>query len=435
MWANSLPDYMPSPLRTPDYAPLPPHTWQAMPESVTFVSILLNPLFAWSMALLCLFFVTALLALEGRKIGWAVVSGIILLALGNIHTYDVFVAHAALVGYMLVLLAGRRITWGRALGTYGVILALSVAAPVWAWHTARLDPAWLAKINTKTLSPRPVDYAAGYGLVLLLALVGAAWAWRHKLREPKLLFPMCWVVANALLVYAPVSFQRKMAEGLHIPLCILAGVGLVMAVAPRLADRDGRRRTGLVIALAVAVALPSNALFVADLMQHTAMNNMDLLRWLQPPTYLSWDEVHAIEYLGQHAEAGDVVLSSSLIGSHIPPRARCKVVAGHWAETIEFGRMVELVGSFLLPGRSPAARSGLLRYARADWVYYGSYEALMARQMMLAADLRPPKDPAAKFREATVDILEPVYANRTVTVYRVKRRVVPTEEVAPVVEP
>ncbi len=387
------------------------------------------------MALLCLVFVTALLALERRNIGWAALSGVILLALGNIHTYDVFVAHAALVSYMFILLAGRRISWRRALGTYGVILALSAAAPIWAWYTTRLDPAWLAKINTKTLSPRLIDYAAGYGLVLLLALIGAGWTWRHKLREPKLLFPICWVVANALLIYAPVSFQRKLAEGLHIPLCILAGVGLVMVVARLLADGNGRRRTGLVIALAVVLALPSNALFVADMMQHTAVNNIDLLRWLQPPTYLSWDEVHAIEYLGEYAEADDVVLSSSLIGSHIPPRAPCKVVAGHWAETLDFGRMVELVGSFLLPGRSQDGRSGLLRYAKADWVYYGSYEALMARQMMLSADLRAPKDPAAQFRHATREILEPVYENDTVTVYRVKRGVAPTGEVAPVIGP
>ncbi len=423
MWVNSLPDYMPPPLRTPDYAPPGPpaaHTWQAMPEAITFVSMLLNPLFIWSMALLCVFFVTALLAMERRNIAWGFLAGVILLVLGNVHTYDVFVAHGALILFIFLLLAGKRISWKRALVTYGVILVVSLASPIWAWYTAQSDPAYLAKINTKTLSPRPIDYAAGYGLPLLLALGGIVWVWRNRFREYKLLFPVCWLLANAVLVYAPVAFQRKMAEGMHIPICVLAGVGLIMAIAPRLTAADGKSRAGILIFLAVALSLPSNALFVADIMQHTGANNIDLITWLQPPAYLPWDEVRAIEYLGEHADADDVVFSSSLIGSHIPPGMPGKVFAGHWAETLDFSEKVYDVGSFYLPGRSPAARKGLLRRAGADWVYYGYYEGLMARMMMLSAALPEPDDAAAIFRESTEEILEPVYESDTVTIYRVR---------------
>ena len=420
MWADRLPDYLPPPLRTPDYAPIGPHTWQTMPEAVTFVSILLNPLFVWSMALLCLFFAAALTGLERRRVRWAFVAGLLLLVLGNVHTYDVFVAHAALLLYMLVMIIARRLRWVQALLHYAIILVLSVASPVWAWYAARLDPAYLMKIDTPTLSPRPVDYAAGYGLVFLLALLGAAWALSHRRANPRLLFPACWAAVNFGLVYAPVAFQRKMAEGLHLPLCILAGVALVMMIGPRLRGPKGADRTTLLIALAVVVAWPSNAMFVAGVMQQTGSNNLDLLKWLQPPAYLAWDEVEAIDYLAEHATEDDMVLSSSLIGSHIPARAQCRVFVGHWAETLYFGDMLQQVGSFLLPGRSSAVRLGIIRRAHADWVYYGSYESLMARQMMLSADLEPPEDPAAEFRAATEDILIPVFSNDTVTVYRVR---------------
>ncbi|MCD6359248.1 MAG: hypothetical protein J7M38_00195 [Armatimonadetes bacterium] len=419
VWADALPAYLPPPLRTPDYAPPLERTWQTMPEAVTFLSILLNPLFVWSMALLCLFFITALASFELRRIRWAFVAGVILLVLGNIHTYDVFVAHAALLLYVLVLLVRRDLSWGRAAVTYAVILALSIASPLWAWHGAQLDPAWLAKINTPTLSPRPVDYIAGYGLVFALALLGAAWALAHRERQRRLLFPACWVAVNFLLVYAPVSFQRKMAEGLHIPLCILAAVGLAMVIAPRLRSRErGHSRIGLLIALAVALMLPSNAMFVAAIMQQTGANNMTLLRWLQPPAYLPWDEVEAMQYLAEHTGEDDVVFSSSLTGSHIPPRAPCTVFVGHWAETLHFSEMLTQVGNFLLPGRSEQIRSAILRQAGAQWVYYGSYETLMARQMMVSAELKPPEDPAAEFRRNTRDILEPVFSNDTVTIYR-----------------
>lgn len=420
VWSEARAPYLPPPLRPPDYAPPSEHTWQAMPEAVTFVSIFLNPLFVWSMALLCLFFVTALAAFELRRVRWAVVAGLVLLVLGNIHTYDIFAAHAALALYVLLLLVRRQLSWGRAVGTYALLLALSAASPIYAWYTARLDPAWLAKINTPTLSPRPIDYAAGYGLIFLLALVGAAWAVRHARTHQRLLFPLGWAISNLLLVYAPVSFQRKMAEGLHIPLCLLAAVALVMVVAPRVRGRKGEDRSALIITLAVALTLPSNAMFVAGAMQQTGSNNANLLRWLQPPAYLPWDEVEAIEFLAHNTTESDVVFCSSLIGSHIPARAPCTVFVGHWAETLYFDRMLEEVGSFLLPGRSPQVRAGILRRAGATWVYYGSYEALMARQMMVSAELEPPEDPAEEFRESTWDLLAPAFLNSTVTIYRVR---------------
>jgi len=436
MWANTLPDYFEGPLNTPDYSPpVPPHVWQTMPEAVTFLSILLNPLFVWSMALLCLFFTAALTGIERRQVRWSVVAGLLLLLLGNVHTYDIAVAHAALAVYMLVMVIARRLRWSQALLQYAVIAVLSAAAPVWSWYAAHLDPAYLAKINTPTLSPRPIDDAAGYGLIFLLALLGLAWALSHRRSNPRLLFPVCWAVVNGGLVYAPVAFQRKMAEGLHIPLCILAAVALVMLIAPRLRGPKGADRSALLIVLAVVLALPSNALFVAGIMQQTAANNLDFFGARMPPAYLPWDEVAGINYLAEHAGEDDVVLSSSLIGNYIPAHASCRVFVGHWAETLHFAEALEPVDFFLTPGCSSRVRAGILRLADADWVYYGAYEAMLARQMALAFDLTPPDDPAADFRQATQDILSPVFSRGKVTIYQVRSETEQSYTPPPIGEP
>ncbi len=450
LWAQMRPDYLPPPLTPPDYAPPPPHSWQVMPEAVTFLSLLLNPLFVWSMALMCVVLLSAALAVERRSMGWTIVAGVLLLVVGNVHTYDVFVLNAAIALYFVLLVAMNRVRLRHALTHLIVIFGIGLPAPVWAWWTSQQDPAYYQKIMTKTLSPPLLDLAVGYGLILILAVAGTVHALRHCREQPRLLLPACWVAVNVPLLYAPVSFQRKMAEGLHIPLCLLAALGLVMVIAPRLGRPRrvsepepgvlpaGRRlraaalragpspgRVALLIVGAVVLTMPSNALFVAGCLDNVATNNRALLPVLQPPIYLSFNEVRALEFLGRHADEDDIVLCSSLTGSYVPTRAPCLVFAGHWAETLHFADAVAFIGNFLLPGRSGRVLARAIDEVGADWVIYGPQEALIATQMVLSAGGEPPEDPAEQFRDATRDVLAEAFTAGDVTVYSVISRLPP----------
>ncbi|MEA3401304.1 MAG: hypothetical protein U9R79_08715 [Armatimonadota bacterium] len=443
LWAEMVPDHLPAPLQPPDFAPPPPQTWQVMPEAVTFLSLLLNPLFVWSMAFMCLVLLAAAAAMERRSLWWAALAGGLLLLLGNMHTYDVFVMHGTIAVYALALVAMKRLRLRDALVRYAIIFVIALPAPAWSWWAAHQDPAYLVKVETKTLSPPPLDFAAAYGLILLLALVGGWWAVRRREDNQRLLLPAAWAVVNAVLLYAPVSFQRKLAEGLHIPLCILAGMALVFVIGPRLtptpegdaepepgaAPVGARRRAAagaapssshltLLVGLTVVLTLPSNALFVSGCLDNVATNNMELLHVLQPPIYLTFDEVRGIEFLAREAAPEEIVLSSSLTGSHIPARACCLVFAGHWAETLHFSDAVGFVTKLLLPGRSERVLCAAIEETGADYVFYGPREALVARRSMLAAGLRPPEDPAAEFRESTRGCLDEVFTRGDVSVYR-----------------
>lgn len=497
-WAGTIPDQFPVPLRPPDYAPLPPQTWQVQPEAVTFLSLLLNPLFVWSMALMCFVLIAAVVTLERRSFGWAALTGLLLLVIGNVHGYDIFALHATIVLFGLLSVIRGQIGLGHAAALYAVAFVIAAPAPIWAWWAANQDPAYMAKVETATLSVPMLDMAVGYGLVLLLALPGAWCAIRRWRARPRLMLPVCWALSHVALLYAvkpasvpefhwePLfSFQRKMAEGLHIPLCVLAAVGLVMAIAPRVGagrtneragaeagpskrldndqqkttndrrlDNDEQRTTdgndqrvlpagararmrqprgrrgvsaGLLIVLAVVLSMPSNAMFVGDCLHHVRTNNRDLLPYLQPPIYLSFEEVRGIEAIAERADEDDIVMSSSLTGSFIPTRARCLVFAGHWAETLRFGEAVDRVGQFLLPGRSPEVLGAWLSRLGADYVYYGPHEALLAKQMMVASDNVPPEDPAEQFRAATRRFLVPIFEEGRVTVYEFHPELVPRE--------
>ncbi|MFW5866567.1 MAG: hypothetical protein ACOCX2_02050 [Armatimonadota bacterium] len=464
-WASMIPDQLPAPLHPPDYAPPPPQTWQVQPEAVTFPSLLLNPLFVWSMAVMCLVLVSAAITLERKSFGWAALTGALLLLIGNMHGYDIFVLHGTIVTFGLLSVIRGQITLSRAATLYALMFVIAAPSPIWAWWAANQDPTYMAKVETPTPSVPALDMAVGYGLIALLALPGAWYAIRRWRADLRLMLPVCWVVTNLALLYAvkPVaapefhweplfSFQRKMAEGLHIPLCVLAAVGLALAIAPRLSSSGSRAGTeevearvlpagararasggagargvgaGVLIALAVVLSMPSNALFVSDCMHNARTNNEDLLPYLQPPMFLSFEEVRGIKHIAKVAGDEEIVLSSSLTGSHIPARARCLVFAGHWAETLEFGRAVDYVGQFLLPGRTPEVLHGALEAIDATYVFYGPREALLAKQMMIASDNTPPEDPAAQFREATRGFLVPIFEEGEVTVYEFHPEFVP----------
>ena len=360
--------------------------WQAQPEAVTFLSLLLNPLFVISMGLLCLIFRYGLRA--ANQPGWrnALICGILLLILGNVHTYDALIVYLALFAWFAMVAVQGLITWRTAASRYAVIAVLGLPGPLWAYYTMRLDPAYSQKAATPTRSAMPWDYAIGYGLVFLLALVGAVVIIRLRKTASgqasakfnrELLFPIVWAALGFGLLYLPVSFQRKLIEGLHLPLCLLAAVALV-ELHRRLA---GRVSFALVLVVFLLLTVPSNVLFLADCFDHLAVNNVVLLRYLMPPAYLSKAEKTALNWLEVNAPDGAIVLSSSLTGSHIPAHTPCRVVAGHWSETLRFREMLQLVGYFYWPGQEPSVRRQILRRTGADFVYYGPQEQLLQQGM------------------------------------------------------
>ena len=479
--------------------------WQAQPEAILFSSLLLNPLFAFSLGLVSLIMLHAsrLTSRAGHaqcsspeqcgpasaaddaasggpsglhasrltsRGGYAAAFwvGALLLLLGNVHGYDIFPLHATLILWLGCAWLAGRLTLGRAVGQYALIVAISVASPLWAYCGARADPSYAAKVSTPTLSPRPFDVAIGYGLVLALALWGAwlvsnagAEAARRRNRlmlglvaivgcaglvaqqagaparllgiaafllpvlavavlagrreadeeQWRALLPVLWATCAAAMIYLPVSFQRKMMEGLHIPLCVLGGFALAAFVGGRGATPRGGVGYPVRIALALAILLatvPSNVVFVGECMRHVQANNRMLLGVLAPPVYLSNAEVEAMRWLGRNTSERDVALASSLTGNYIPAHAPCLVVAGHWAETLNFGDYLGLVARFYDPASSREAREAALARSGAACVWWGPQERLLQQAMGGG-----PRDPC---RELTG--LELVHQNSAVRIYQ-----------------
>jgi len=382
-----------------------------MPEAVTFLSLLLNPLFCFSM-----FLMASILGLAGHAFTSgsprsAVLAGLAGLLLGNIHTYDLIPVAAVLAGFLVLLLAGKRLTWKRVslVVLIGLLASPSVIYQLWLMRTGDITIA-VKTVETPVSSPAPFFLALGLGLPLTLAVVGVGRTAVTGGGYPARMVAL-WLAFGFALAYAPVPFQRKLAEGLHIPVCLLA----VFAIAWLWTRRgEGRRALWVMGGVLVVLAVPSNALFIARAVRDLRTNNQAYLGNLMPPLYLRADQYAALHWLDGRASREDLLLCNSFLGSYAPSLVGTRVYVGHWAETRHFRDKVSALARFLRADTSDAERETFCRrqgitymlrdHSIYDEVYYVSAEG--ARR--------------AGFDPLKSAWLAPVFEQSDVSLYRVK---------------
>ncbi len=375
-----------------------------MPEAHLFFSALTFPHVALGTALI-LAVLWAVQRSTGRESQWRgmAVAGLGNLALAIVYPFLVYLTAAATGIYWLFLcIQAGRVLWRQAMW---FSIAFLIPAPLllgYAW-TLFVNPAFRAwDAQAITLSPPWPHYIVGYGVMLVLCGL----ALRRRSSEHTLLW--AWLVAAAVLVYAPLNPQRRFVEGVQVPLAILATVGLVDVVLPwiertrlfrAIAARPGYSTAGLsrlLIVLFLAGMSLSNLYILASLSVTTAVQQPDLLFRLQA-------EVAATEWLRANTERSAVLLADYETGNYVAAHAGNRVVVGHWAETIDYAEKVQQVKRFLDPATDDAARRELLGRYHVAYVWMGPREGKLGGY-----------DPTQ------ASYLEPVYSNAGVTIYRVR---------------
>lgn len=377
-----------------------------MPEAITFLSLLLNPLFCAAVLLMIAAIGFGAHAISSGKMLSAIFAGIAALMLGNIHTYDLAPVAVVLALYALTLLLQKRLTV-RGFFAAGIIILTAVPSLAYQLWLMRIGDVTMAnKLESAVESPAPRFLALGLGLPLLLGLVGAVRTARRGSSEGARLLAI-WLITGFALVYAPLPFQRKLAQGLQIPAVILA----MAAVAPFLARLGPRWRLGA-LAL-VLVTVPSNALFVTRAMQDLATNNRAYISNLMPPLYLRADQRRALGWLDEHAGYQDIVLCNSFLGSYAPSLSGVRVYAGHWDETIDFPGKVRDYRDFLHAETPDTFRHALL--AETGITYLIRDRSIYDEVSLL----RPNGATSPAFDPGRAAWLEEVWREGAVSVYRV----------------
>lgn len=352
-------------------------SWQA--EAITFQSLYTNALFCGGLALMLGTFCALLAAEQSGRRQWALVAGVAGGALANIHSYDVFTVVAVWIGYLLVrTITSRRVP---VRSIVDALLAAAVALPavgyqlyVYTHETVFRERADLSL----TRSPLWWQYLLGYGLLIPLALWGGRFLRRQERRpgdgDPSWLL-IVWAVLGFLLPYLPFSFQRKLVMGLHLPLALLAGIGLV-ALATLLARKAPQRFAATarfaVIALVIALTMPTNVTKMLSVLRQAVSANLSENNL--HPVFWAQSEITALQWADQNLAGDGVFQAFPVTAALIPPFTGRRVWAGHWSETPAFPeKLTELMGFFGSP-MAPEARLQFLRGRGITYLVFGPRE-------------------------------------------------------------
>jgi len=252
---------------------------------------------------------------------------------------------------------------------------------VWVVLTHPVISGWTAQNQTR--SPPISSYLIGYSPLLIFAVLGYLRGYPMRRRETR--FIAVWLIVNTLLLYVPVSVQRRMNLGLYIPLTAMAVLGMAGWFSPS--------RLRAVAALMIALTLPSLALMIGTGIFGVEQGLPELV--------YEKDEIAAYRWLAEELPEGALVLAGAQAGNRIPAFSSGRVLYGHPFETPQADAMLALLDDLYNPALSSSERYRLLESYDVDFIFAGPSEAALGFEDWAFAG-------------------EVVYSNPSVRIYQVR---------------
>jgi hypothetical protein len=355
--------------------------WQ--PEAFTFLSLYTYPHVCVALILqvaIVQLLLASLLTRSRRKAAYAGICGSLL---SIIHTYDIlsiglvwlFYVFAPRLGDDRADLVPRR----RIFSSTAVAALFTIPGFAFMYYQLHADRVFADRVAYPTPSFPPYTVIIGYGGILLLALIGAVLLNRSTSADdavPRIrifhreigVVLIVWAVFNAVASYLPVSFQRKMLQGEHVPLCMLAALAAAWIFRRYMPRRDFGRLGCSEIALAALLAV-GNVVYL----DHDTREILAGIEQRQYRSTLRSGEVDALAWITRHTPSNSVVQPIPWVsfGPTGDPRSVDTTLelfspgftgrpeyVGHWDETPDCDTRNSDIMSLAF-SRTPAVRQGL----------------------------------------------------------------------------
>jgi len=258
--------------------------------------------------------------------------------------------------WMVMNVRERRILWPEA-ASAGIVAAISAPIIGYSLYIFGSDPVYAAWSGQNLiLSPHPLHYVAASIVPVLMAIPAVGRVWRDG--GPGWA-ALTWVGVIPLLVYLPVNVQRRLVEGVQIPLCLLAAQGW-----QSISMKVGWRRA-LSTAILVVISLTNGLLIGGSCLS---------LRGQPAPIYRDVDEVSTMDWLSGFVKNDSIVLAAYETGNYLPVRVGACVFVGHGPETVDCEEKRALVARFFDDATADSWRQGLLAEYGVDYVFVGPRE-------------------------------------------------------------
>jgi hypothetical protein len=367
----------------------------AIPEMFPFYSSLMNPHFPLTIGLLALLlaqFVRVFRHDGNANWHWpalrtaALASGLTLLYPQSLVPFA-----GAIVVYLVNLRWKRGALPRAALAHTAALVVPAVPMALYLVLVLQQIPAFTEwNRQNQTLSPPLWIMVLGLGLPLLIGIPAVIRAARRFDRDGDRLM-LWWLLAIAVLMFAPTNIQRRFGVGLMIPVAFFATLALRDYWLPKLNQRAGR----LLVAAALVV-MPLSTVLV------TFVTVLPLLLGApedRPGMVLPAGYPAAMEWLDSQGEARAVALAAPDVSLWIPGTSGLRVVYGHPFETLNAETKQAQVTAWYGLGPDDACEALLDAYG-VRYVIFGPLE-----QALGAGDCVRERQPAASFGDVRIYVV------------------------------
>lgn len=365
-----------------------------VPDINTFFTLYTSPHFIAATILLLVIFLSLLLFVEKPRYFYSLVAGLSGLVLFWFHPFQVVKVFAIIGIFLLILIfKNKKLIWSHL--WFGLIF-LVLSLPAVGYYLWLFQNDWLTlQRSLQNINPTTPFYLTliSFGGLLAFSIVGIYFLLKNfnKISTAQL-FIIVWVVVQFGLLYAPITYQRRLGLGIHVPLVLLTIFGFYY-LYQRYSNWLRLRLVGLAT-IGIFVFLPSTIFVVsADLMVFSQEREL---------SYISSDIVGGLEWLRQNSENSSIIFSETKTGLLIPVYARCITYVSHPVESPLYSLKKDDPIWFFSNNKSLELEKNFLRQRDVDYIFFGPKEQVIGDY-----------DPSTK------PYLRSVYQNKTVSVYQV----------------
>jgi hypothetical protein len=377
------------------------------PESFSLTTLSGSPHFIASSTLLILIFLFSLYAFEKHKIIYSISAGFCALALFSFHPYHLYTVVFVFLAFLITEFLIDKKIYFEHIRHYIIVMLFSMPPIIYyLWAFINIPVRHETFSQNITLTPALWIVLIDYSAFIILAIFGLISIFKNRKIDKKIIFLIVWCIVQFFLIYLPVNTQRRLFEGLNIPLIILGTYGLFflndwLKNNSKLQSLHVFYRAVSILFL-ILIFCTSNAFFFfydfyffKDSSNHV-FNGFVL-------AYLPKDDENALLWIKENTPLQSVVLSWGTDGNIIPVIDSRPVYQGFTPETTEAMAKGKIMQDFFKRYNSQE-RKDFLETNKINYLFWGSEEKKIAK------NFNPDKE----------SFLQKVYSNSTAAVYKIK---------------
>lgn len=336
-------------------------------EADTFKAITLFPHFVTAMLLMVVYFYNFCYFSSYRSTRTSLyLCAVMIFLTGIIHPWNILTMFFISLLFFIAFIIRKQLLLSKEL-LLGYLVLLIVAIAILGLHlnTLRTNPVFKAVAEQNISSIKSIGEVINYfGVLWIPTIIGAILALR-RYKSSLMLFPALWLIGSLFLISLPFSFQRRVVEGLHIPI-VFSTAFCLFIISEKLSVKLllSKKSTAIVI-------------IILTLMASTFHNLYSLRFPSDHPDFVYYPPIEMVknmEWIDENVPENSNIMASIATGQLLCRYTLTNSFVVHSVETVDFNEKNNLMMWFYSGTAGIDQMKELLKFYNIQYVIYGSWE-------------------------------------------------------------